>query len=418
VEWIEARMAADRHAEGTSLLWHQWLVLQRSQEHRADGSMCWPLCLFTAPRQQAKSATLLELALWRASEAELFGEPQRVLHAARVAALADQHQGSARSWADEQGLSGSRRKADSFIEWPDGSHYHVLAMSAVWGQRVSLALLDEGWDMAPSAFWNGLWPAMSQRKARQAWVFSASNEGDRGLIASLRRSPFCLVMAWGAPSDADPMDEAVWWAASPFMTAERLETMRIASLAPGFRTEFLNIQPVRTDMGWLPQWDALQRSFGDHLGGVGGIEVSQDRQLFGTAVAKVRADGTVDCWTGSHPTVEQATGWLVERRPATVVVSIGLAGRVTGPWEEIQGSVKTTREATPAVRDLVMRGRLRHDHGTAASDQMQTARTADTEYGEMLSSKRSAGPIPTLKAVVWAAHVAALPAAGGEPAIW
>ena len=411
-------MKSDRNAEGDSLLWWQWLVLQRSQEYRADGTMCWPMALLKVMRQQGKSVLLCELAMWRASHPDLFGEVQRILHAARVAALADQQQMAARLWAESNGLGGSRRKADSYIEWPDGSYWHVLAMGAVWGQRVGLALLDEGWDLQPTAFWNGLWPAMAQRKCRQAWVFSASNEGDRGLMATMQRSPHCLTMVWGSPSDADPADEAVWHRATPHMTPERLAAMRIAVTAPGFRTEWLNIQPVRSNMGWLPEWDACGHASGTPEGGVGAIEVSQDRSLYGTAVAVQRTDGTVDCWTGSHPTLDAAVEWLKQQRPSTVVVSIGLADRFTGPWGEMQGSVRLTREATPSVRDLVVRNLLRHDHSAAVSDQRQVARTADTEYGELLSAKRSEGAIPTLKAAVWASHTAALPVVEEAPAIW
>jgi hypothetical protein len=80
--------------------------------------------------------------------------------------------------------------------------------------------------------------------------------------------------------------------------------------------------------------------------------------------------------------------------------------------------VRTTREATPVLRDLVVRGLLRHDHSPRVADEMATARVVDTESGELLSAKRSPQPIPVLKAVAWAVHAATLPVVDEPPAVF
>jgi hypothetical protein len=360
---------------------------------------------------------LCELAMWRASHAELFGEPQRVLHAARVAALADQQQMAARLWAEDNGLTGSRRKADSYINWPDGSHWHVMAIGAVYGQRVSLALLDEGWALDKQQFWSGLWPAMAQRLDRQAWVFSASNEQDRGLMASIEATEGSLVMVWGAPSDADPDDEATWHAATPHMTQGRLEAMRMARTAPSFKSEWLNVQPVKGGQAWLGGWHDLGIVDGSPHGGIASIEVSGDRSTYGTAVACKQGDGSVEVWTNTFPDLDAACRWVAEQRPVTVLAGLSIKDQVLLP-AEVQGvGMKETRFATPVLAEMVRNGRIRHDHQGATATQLADARVTQTEYGDLLSAKASEGSIPTVKAVCWAVWAAATSTVP-EPAVW
>jgi len=398
-------MAEDINAEGDGLRWHQWLIVQRALEYNEDGNLCWPLVLITMPRQQGKTVLLAELALWRAAHAHLWGERQRVLHAARNAGLANEVQAACRLWAGDAGLDVKRRMGDSYISFPDGSHWHVRALKAVYGQRVSLALLDEGWDMQPESFWQGLWPAMSERTSRQAWVFSAANGGDRGLIRSMAAAPGTLVIAWGAPKDADYTDERIWDLATPHMTPNRLDAMRTASATVGFEMEWLNVWPFAEEemMGWPPHLNNCKQTIGSPAEGcLGAIEVSQDRARYGYAVAWPEPDGRISALTGTATSLPDAIKALEAWEPSMVFVGLSLRESPLWPWH-VQGvGMKETKEATPILELRIRNGMLSHDHNAMLMQEALAARVTEVESGMVLSARRSVGPVPTLKALCWA----------------
>ena len=254
VEWAEKEL-------GIILRWWQRLAITRQLEHDADGSLVWTRVLESCPRRAGKSVRLRVLALWRIAHADLFGEPQEVLHCGRDLSIAREIHRAAWRWADERaGWTVRRGVGQEEIETDTGSRWLVRSTDGVYGWSPGLAMVDESWDVEPRVVDDGLEPALLDRESPQLHLTSTSHRLATSLmpkaLASAVRGdePNTLVLLWGARAGADPADPATWRAASPHWTAQREQMIREKygkALAGEEDPEADDLDPVR---GWESQY--------------------------------------------------------------------------------------------------------------------------------------------------------------------
>jgi hypothetical protein len=396
-------------------------VLDRALEIDAQGRLCWFTCVVSTSRQSGKSVLIKSIAMARAHHAQHFGEPQTVLHVSRDVASARRIMLQALRWAEDEGLKARLAQGQECITWPDDSVWAISSEKSVFGFSASAALLDEAWDIDLESTINAaIMPVLVERIQPQLWMFSTAHQDATPSMPHFRRlalegSPRAMLAEWGAPADSDPDDPLTWRRASAYWTPQREQLMSDARHTKFFAQQWLNSWPEGASgvVGWLPSWDSLAAIPALHSDNatdwpVGACEVAVDRSCVGVAVARRRADGVVEVRSKATPTMEAALSWLSSVRGLQVVMAgASVREQVVGPFMTVMAGIKETRFASPWLAAAVLRNALAHDHDATTSAQVKLARVADTEYGLVLSQKRSAGPIPAVKAVAWCSTAAA-----------
>lgn len=263
IEWIEK-------VENKRLRWWQKLAVVRQLEHRADGSLVHRTLLESGPRRIGKSVKLRGLALWRLEKgAELFGETQLVMHTGSDVAICREIQQKAWRWAEDvAGWSVTRANGKEQIQSLSDDRWLVRSQDAVYGYDVTLALVDEGWNVKPGTVDEGLEPATMERSSAQVHLTSTAHRRATSLMKSAlvdaltgtEGDPETLVLIWAAPFGSDPTDPAVHRAASPHWTEDRrkmiarkLEKALAGEVDPdaddpdpmaGFVAQYLNVWPL------------------------------------------------------------------------------------------------------------------------------------------------------------------------------
>jgi hypothetical protein len=412
--WIEGTLLHPRNPRAPLILnGAQRLVLDRALEVDADGRLVWSEILVSAPRQVMKSVLLYAVAAARAAHAEHFGEQQTVVHTANRLVAARRVHSMAWLWAEARGFHVSKALDTATISWPDGSTWNVSSLSSVWGSTATAVMADEIWNVPPEVVEDALLPTLVSVDQSQLWLLSCANAGATVTYARAKRrstlpDTTTMIAEWSAAPDDDRSDPAVWRAASPVWTEQRERMMRGAQASPGFAEQWLNIWPntARSVQGWPVGWSELPLWLDRPRPGlVAAIETATDRSRFGVAVAEL-VDGTVRVASAGFTTLDDATRQLARWAPGVVLAGVTMASEVLGGFEVIPVGLRETRVATPILADLVRRGLIRHDHDTTTLHEVELARTTPTEGGELLSARRSEGPVPTVKAVMWAAWAA------------
>jgi hypothetical protein len=405
----------------------QRVVFERALEVDAEGRLCWRNVVVSCSRQNGKSLMIRALAVARASHAAEIGEPQEVLHVANNLMAGRRILLGAARWATDRGLVIRKAQGQEQITWDDDSCWVLSSASAIYGHSASLGLLDECWDLAQDVLESALLPTLLERMQPQCWLVSTAHAECTPLMPAYRRLALegdarTMIADWGADPGADPMDPATHRAASPHWSAQRGELMMAARHQKSFKQQFLNVWPGEAPgavAGWIPGWDGCPSPSGDPpTGGIASVEVSLDRSRYGVATARVRDDSAVEVWSRTARSLPEALEVLNGWGPSVVLAGVSIKDEVAvGSWEVRPAGLRETRVAGPWLQDAVVRGRLAHDHDPATDAQFAVARSTPTEHGEMLSAKRSAGAIPTVKAVVWSSYGAATGIVE-EPQIW
>ncbi len=418
IPWIESPAGP-----GIKLREWQRVVLRQALAVDSLGRFIFRDIVVSTPRQQGKGWLAYALAVARCQFAASVGEMQTVLHIANNLQAARRIHSLSWRWAEECGLQVRRGIGIERVIWPDGSSWDLASTNAVWGATASIALADEAWDMQPEIVLSALQPTLVEREQSQLWLTSTANEACTVLMPDFRRraidsTPRTMIAEWSAPPDADLDDPEVWIAATPHWSPQRGELMAAARFTNGFRYQWLNMWPdAATGSGaWLPEWDELPRAEGDPRFGIGAVETSADRSVYGAAVGCRRGDGTVDLWTFEADSLDAANNWLASMMPSTVLAGESIKKQVLVPAAVCGVGIRETRSASPVMQEAVRRRLIRHDGGEAVSRQAAWAKLSRTEAGDVLSSKASAGPIPILKSAVWV--VWTLLDSSEEPEIW
>jgi hypothetical protein len=443
-EWIAVHL-------GDRLRPWQRYVLERALEHRQDGSLRWEQVLLTVSRQQGK--TILERGLcgWRASSAELFGEPQKVLTVANL---------------KETALLPWRHVARRCHEWSAVPRYQVGAERIEWpaldygepagvwlvqaanrnagvGHSCGLIVVDEAWSVERAIVEGSLAPSQLERIAPQLWLISTAGDGGSELFAEHRSlaisqlgSPDTadiLLIEWSAAPDAAVDDQAAWRAASSHWNErrlERLERLYRSTSEQDFRIQYLNQWVVGSVNAWVSDlaWGRCRLAERELAleGGSVAIETHQAGEPFGWLHAVLdRSDGVVVVRAG----VCSSRGELwreLERIAAThrgvrILYPEGFrhhVPRIAGSGDTEKVTPADTFAAYAATRSAIRSGALAHA-GQAVLTEQVLAAVAYTvaERGATLSSRASSGPIYLARALVWACGAELRPSQSHRPMV-
>jgi hypothetical protein len=427
IEWIEA-------TQRVTLRWWQALAITRQLEHREDGTLCHRAVVESTPRRAGKSVRIRALALWRMEHgAELFGEPQIVIHTGSDVAICREIQRGAWRWCEENDWEVSRANGKEAIETPAGDRWLVRAQRAVYGYDVCLGFVDEGWDVEPDTVHEGLEPALMERKSPQVHLTSTAHRRATSLMrtslshAFTSDDPETLLLLWGARPGSDPSDPGVWKAASPHwsedrrrMIAAKYEKALTGQDDPelddpdpmrGFEAQYLNVwhlrerrevgTPVVTEHAWsaltveLPERAPDSAAVEDWY--AEGVSVALAWQEDGAAVVSVT---THDDVAGAAAAVK-ASGFKRRRVLVGASIADNLSWRVEGLRTTPQKG--TVRAAVEDLGRLLTDGVLAHDGSADLAAQVLALRTSPGVDGPRL---RSTAPAGAVKAAVWAASEA------------
>ena len=438
--WAEAR-------SGRPLRWWQQLAATRMLEHDRDGRLVWDAVVLSLARQLGKSWLLRELCLWRIEQGERFGEePQDVLHTGKDLAVCIEVQRSARLWAKPQPDLYRVREANGQerIEYLPGvgGRWMVKAKDAPYGFSVSLAVVDEAWNVEPRHIEEGVAPTMIERASPQLLLVSTAHRLSTTLMLTRRRAALeqletgtgDLLVEWSAPRGAPVDDVGSWRLASPHwsphrekLIGRRLEAMYAGELqdvtesdpAESFRAQWLNQWPkgitLLDGQDLLPpgEWGRLAEP---GLSSDGPLYVAlEDNFGQGAAVAAacVLDDGRIEVdgwlcadWDAAMLDLQRLAALRLVRQ---LLVGASLLARVpvgTAPAPMPAGGAET-RVALPLLRDLAAGGVLVHDDTPELDQAVNAARVKEGAAGLLLLNH---GPAYLVKAACWAVNAAHKPA--------
>ena len=438
---------------GVTLRWWQRLAVIRILEYREDGSLVWPWWLVSTARQVGKSWVLRELNLWRIHQADLFGEPQLVLHTGKDLPVCREVQRPARAWARAQvqrgdwGVRGDQapytvREANGMeeIELLDGSRWMVRGKTSVYGYSASLGVVDEAWKVGPEVVEDGLEPTMVERASAQLGLLSTAHRMATALMPARRESALAqlveprdiLLLEWSAPEEAKLDDRTAWRMASPHWTVRRerlIDAQHERALVAGasddpdepdpveaFRSQWLNIWSTREVAGhriealMSPEAWAAAAVLDWTPDGPPTLVIEDNYGRGAAAILATRsAGGPVVVWGEVFASRGEAWGWI-ELRAAEAG---GRALLLTGPGLEadpdgtaIPVESRTTvgpqnlRHGLALLRESVATGRLAHDGGRALAEQVHSARVAPSASGGLALS--GIARVDLVRATAWA----------------
>lgn len=423
--WIES-------TQRITLRWWQRLAITRQLEHDEQGQLVWRVVVESAPRRAGKSVRLRGVALWRLEHgAELFGEPQLVVHTGKDVAIVREIQRAAWRWAEDvAGWTVTRANGKEALETPGADRWLARAMHSVYGYDVCLGMVDEGWGVAPAAVDEGMEPATLERPSPQLHLTSTAHRQATSLMrrrisgALSGADPDTLLLLWAAAPGADAGDPETWRAASPHWTDARgrmIASKYAAALAgevdpeaddldpmAGFEAQYLNrwnLRPVAAQPGSPvtdeDDWHGLAVELPTRAPDAVAVEGWAEQ---GVSVARAwRVDGRAVVSVADVVDVPAAAalvaGYRCRRRP---LVGASLAGDPVwaGRATSTKGAVRT---AVADLSGLLRDDALRHDGGECLSSQVLGLRTSPAADGPRV---RSAGRADAVKAAVWAAHTA------------
>jgi hypothetical protein len=427
VEWIET-------TQGITLRWWQALAITRQLEHRADGTLCHRSVVESTPRRAGKSVRIRSLALWRLAHAEMFGEPQVIIHTGSDVAICREIQRGAWRWAERQEPKWdvSRANGKEGVETPAGDRWLVRAQRAVYGYDVCLGFIDEGWDVDPDTVSEGLEPAIIERSSPQIHLTSTAHRRATSLMrtsllhAFTTDDPTTLLLLWGARPGSDPADPAAWRAASPHWSDDRrrmIATKYEKALAGeddpelddpdpmrGFEAQYLNIwrlrerrekgQPVLSEQAWAalatnvpdraPDAVAVEDWYTE------GVNVAQAWRVDDRAVVSVATFGDV----AAAVAAVAASGF---RRPVLAGASLCMDPAWKAAGVRTTPQKGTVRAAVEDLGRLLTDGVLAHDGAAELATQVLALRVSPGVDGPRL---HSTAPADGVKAAVWAALAA------------
>ena len=402
---------------GIELRWWQRLALVRQLEHDADGLLVWITVLLTTSRQVGKSVLLRGGATWRLHQADLFGEEQTIMHTGKDLPVCKEVQRLARQWAKGRGYPVREQNGNEQITEPrSGSRWMVRGKGSVYGYAVSNGLVDEAWGVAPGVVEDGIEPTLAERRSPQLVLASTAHRSTTILFPTNRAAALeqldepasTLLIEWSAPRDAEIDDPAAWRRASPHWSPgrERLLRERAARVRAGesldpdeadpvesFRSQFLNIWPVRTtsNVGTalldVERWRTLEGAAGapvrvwvavaDNLGRGAGV----------VAVADV-GDGRyeVDGWTcDDREAALEAARRTIEVLDVPGRLSVEPALVTVAPLADAAVPADL-RFGLPLLRELVETGRLVHDATPDLDTQLGECRVRAVQGGLALAT--------------------------------
>lgn len=419
-----------RDTYGLVLRGWQGYAIDRALEHDADGVLVWPLVVLSVGRQSGKSVLSRGICMWRLHHADLFGEPQTVLHVANTVSTALEVMRPAGLWAVEQYGKKAARWGNTApqIEIPNGSRWLVRAAndSAGVGYSISMAFMDEAWRIDDRVYEDAIDPTMAERNSPQAWMVSTAGDSTSTLMQKYRQRAIdrlesddpgsVLLLEWSAPPDADPDLVDTWRWASPEWNDRREKFLRktwenVDSNA--FAREFLNQWVIAAghwlrDSVWNDTLDDALELPADAQWSVA-LESDFDGMGHAVAIAAPNPDGMIVVRVTTYRTIREADERLAEIRAQHpnlyVQVTPGYAERLTQRFDTLVGN----REAGPGTQtllDLFDRRLIRHDGNRVLREHFGNSTISKRQGGWTLTAPMGRGGVYAARAVMFAAHQA------------
>jgi hypothetical protein len=413
------------------------LALRRAFEHDDDGALIWDTVLLSAPRQVGKSWLERVVCGWRIHAAEAFGGPQDILHVAHKLQAAQEVWRPAARWAAGTYGKGAVRWAngEQQIEVPaDGSRWLIQAATDGAGVAFSLsmALVDEAWQVARHVVDAAIVPTMAEAVDPQLWLVSTAGTSTSDLMLAYRVLALALevpdpdtgllLLEWSAPPDPDLDidDPAVWRMATPHWSARRERVVR---------RERERVPEVEFRQQWLNQWvptlseplfDVDRWAAAEWAGVLPAGEL-----CFGADVAADRSHAAIVTYSSGVVEVvdvRPGAGWVAGRllelveRWAPRAIGVDGSGPAATIADQLAGtdaapllvalSAKQVAASSGQVFDAIQEGRLAAvPHADLTAAVLGARRRA---YGQSWSFARAVGDVSgvPLLAVVMAAWAA------------
>jgi len=408
--------------------WQQYALL-RILEHRDDGSLRWRRVILTVSRQSGKSILCRGLCGWRLGAADIFGEPQEVLHVANIRSTAQRvMMPAAHTLERTLGARIRRAQGQEAILLADGSAWRLAAsnLDGGVGSSVCLAFVDEAWRIERQVIDGSIAPTMLERESPQLALVSTAGDGGSRLLLEDREKAIVqlaepemartLLLEWSAPPDCDPSDREAWRLASPHWTPNRVEALAQAQATSDemeFRRQYLN-QWVLAARSWVgpAQWkNAARPGLTMPASPAGTVAVNdQDGRLGACGYVLAALDGDTVYVTGRAFPSRRAmwdglTRLTGERRGMLLLYPPSFerhVARLTGVQRAKVGTAEQRSGYGPTLA-AVCDGRLAHDDGDELTRQVLTATPVTIpDSGTALNTRRSPGPIFLARAMVWA----------------
>jgi hypothetical protein len=400
--------------------------------------------IVSVSRQSGKSVLARGACGWRVGAADLFDEPQDVLHVANLRDTARNiWRPAARTLEETIGARVRRANGQESIELgPDGAlgswKLAASTLDSGVGSSNAMAFCDEAWRLSREVVDGSIVPTLAERNSSQLWLVSTAGDGGSKLLLEDRAAAIAqladadtattLILEWSAAPERSEDDREGWREASPHWSKRRLafleQQFAISQQVTGdpvedtkrrlvWSRQYLN-RWVTSASSWLSaaQWAALERSELELDAGNAGtvaIEHAIAGYPFGIVHAVVNAAGDVAItartfenraamWTALEELALERRG-LTLLHPPTLKGGIPARARVkavqVGTAEQYAGYGPTVAAA--------LEGRIHHDGNAELRAHVLGAGTARTpDRGTTLSSKHSVGPIYLARAMVWA----------------
>lgn len=349
--------------------------------------------ILTVPRQSGKTTLLLALILFWA----LRQPRQNIRYTAQTGSDAR------KKWMDDwlPTLSSSPfasqfrprlTNGHEALIFKNGSHQGLVATTKKSGHggSIDLAILDESFAHPDARLEQALSPAMITRPEPQLWVVSTAGtfedspylwskveEGRQ--LATDGVSQGTAYFEWSADEDADPSDEAVWWACMPALgRTATVEAVRSEFSKPGelseFRRAYLNqwVTALSDPVIPLERWAMLVDAQSEMLDPITfAFDVSPDRAHAAIAAAGTRHDGldhleVVDHRVGTNWVAHRLAELVAAHNPRAVLCDpAGPAGSLVLEIESrgvkvVPVSAKEHGQACGILYDRAMDGFIRH----------------------------------------------------------
>jgi phage terminase large subunit-like protein len=263
---LAPQVAAVARQLGIPLLPWQRLALAVALE-RAGRRPAYRDVLVSVPRQSGKSSLALALLVWRLLDAP----DQLVLYSAQNRAAARRK--LLHTWWPRLARSPLAGRFQLFrgfgaetLSADNGSRLELLSAteSAGHGETTDLVVVDEAWVHQDAAVEQAVRPTMATRRDAQLWAMSTAGTPKsvwwRGKLdtgraaAELALADGLCLLEWAAPAEADPTDEAVWWATMPalgrLVDPETVRTDLANMPLAEWKRAFLNLWPDESAEGW------------------------------------------------------------------------------------------------------------------------------------------------------------------------
>ena len=418
-EWLETVF-------GLTLRGWQAYALDRALEHDEEGTLIWSTVVLTVSRQSGKSVLSRALCMWRLHHADLFGEPQTILHVANKRATAMEVMRPAGLWAVQKyGKKAARWGNESAgIELPSGDRWliHAANESAGVGFSISMAFVDECAFVDKQVVEGAISPTLAERSNPQLFLVSTAGDAKSDLLLTYRQRAIdkleaddpgsVLLLEWSAPPTSEIDDVEAWKYASPEWSDKREKFLRqqFANVdESSWRREYLNQSVIRANHWLRDSWWNETKSdapLPDDVTWAVAVESDFDGMGHAVAIAAMGEDGIVVVRVSTHRTIREVDMRLGEIRRdhpnLFIQVTPGYVDRLQERFDTLVGQ-REAAAATQNILDMFDRRAIKHDGSEILLEHFAQSTISKRQGGWVLSARIGHGGVYAARAVMFAA---------------